>query len=249
MLEILQKKFENYNNTCSITNLCDGCVTFIRDKKYLHITRNADVWVMLPKELKDDFENLKRKYAPKTKGIFIDDCEYYFCLYHNMLYSNRQKSPPKIGNRCKIHETVVMDVDGLKLVNGLHNEKIQFIHSGKVEIGNDVEIGPYTVIHRGTIDETVISDGCKIGALNNIGHNCFIGSDTVFAAGAILNGGVHIGKNCWIGSGVTIKHKIRITDNVVLGMGAVVVKDIYEPGIYVGSPAKFIKPRTEGWNF
>ena len=250
MLEILRKKFETYDKTCPINNLKDGCVTFIRDKKYIHyLKKNKDVWVIAPKELKNEFGLYQEAYSPDIKGIFIDYPEYYFCLYHNMLYGDRPKIEPKIGKGCKIHETVVMDVDGLKIINGPNGEKVQFIHSGWVEIGDNVEIGPYTVIHRGTMAETKISNNCKIGAKNNIGHNCFIGENTVFAVGAILNGGVLIGKNCWISSGVMIKHYTKITNDVVLGMGTMVLKDIMESGIYVGIPAKFLKPIEKGWNF
>jgi len=203
----------------------------------------------VPKELKNDFGMFQQAYSPAVKGIFIDFPEYYFCLYHNFLYRDRKKSKPKIGKNCKIHETVIMDVDGLKVVNGPKGEKVQFIHSGDVVIGDDVEIGPYTVIHRGTMESTKISDGCKIGAKNNIGHNCFIGKNTVFAAGAILNGGVIIGNNCWVSSGVLIKHYTKIVNNVVLGMGAMVLKDITKPGIYIGSPARYYKAIEKGWNF
>ena len=116
-------------------------------------------------------------------------------------------------------------------------------------IGDDVDIGPYTVIHRGTLDSTKILSGCKIGAQNNIGHNCLIDENTVLAVGVILNGGVQVGNNCWFGSGALVKNHVSICEGTVVGMGAVVIKDITEPGIYVGNPAKYIGPVTEGWNF
>ena len=250
MLEILRKKFENYNRTCSIQNLQDGCVSFIRDKKYIqYIRRNKDTWIIVSKDLKNEFEMYQEAYGPAVKAIFTDFPEYYFCLFHNSIYSLREKSNPKIGANCNIHETVVTDVDGLKIVNGPNGEKLQFIHSGHVEIGDDVDIGPHSVIHRGTMETTKISNGCKIGALNNIGHNCYIGENTVFAVGTILNGGVMVGKNCWFGSGVLVKHYTRIVDDVVLGMGAVVLKDITKSGIYIGNPARYYRPVEKGWNF
>ena len=95
----------------------------------------------------------------------------------------------------------------------------------------------------------VIKNGVKIGAKNNIAHNNVIGENTVFAVGAITNGSVTIGNNCWISSGALIKNGVQICDDVVVGLGAVVVKDIIEPGIYVGSPARYLKPLKEGWNF
>jgi UDP-3-O-[3-hydroxymyristoyl] glucosamine N-acyltransferase len=112
-----------------------------------------------------------------------------------------------------------------------------------------VEIGPYSVIHRGTLDSTVIDSGVKAGAYTNIGHNSYIGKNTVCAVRVTINGSVEIGNQCWLSSNVTIRNNIKITDKVIIGTGAVVVKDITESGIYVGNPAKKIKPYKEGWNF
>jgi len=250
MLEILRKKFENYKETCSITDLKDGCVSFIRDKNYLHyIRKNVDAWIIAPKELKNEFGMLQLSYSPKIKGIFIDHNEYYFCLYHNMLYKDRSKTPPKIGKNCKIHPTVIMDVDGLKVVNAPNGEKIPFIHTGCVEIGDNVEIGPYTVIHRATMQKTKISSGCKMGALNNIAHNCCIGKNNIIAAGVVFNGGVKTGENCWIGSNSVFRQRVYIPKDSIIGMGSVVTKTLEKTGIYAGNPARFIKPITKGWNF
>ena len=245
MLEYLLKKFNGYSHTCSITNVKDGCVSFIRNKKYesfLEMIEN-DCWIIISKKINPFYK------SNKVKLLVVDDPDYIFTLYHNEINRNKTKSEVVIGENCKIHSTVILDVDGLKVVNTPDGRKIQFIHTGKVEIGNNVEIGPYTIIHRGTLDSTIIKNGVKIGAHNNIGHNNVIGENTVFAVGAITNGSVQIGNNCWIGSGSLIRNGISICANSVIGLGAVVVKDIKTPGIYMGNPAKFFKPKPKEWNF
>lgn len=50
----------------------------------------------------------------------------------------------------------------------------------------------------------------------------------------------NIGNNVSIGSNATIM-PVSICDNVVIGAGSVVTKNIDRPGIYVGNPAKFLK--------
>ena len=156
----------------------------------------------------------------------MDDPDYAFTIYHNHIYKS-QATPDNItGNNCIIHPTVIMDVEGIKVVNAPDGSKIQFTHTGVVVVEDDVAIGPYTVVHRGTLDATIIRKGVKIGAKNNIGHNNIIGENTVFAAGVITNGSVTIGKNCWVGSGAIIRNGISICDGVVIGMGSVVVKNI-----------------------
>lgn len=244
MLEYLPDIFANYKETCSIMNLRNGCVTFARNRKYLKYLMPTDKHILAVVPFDTQLSVTPNVHLLKAKYP-----EYIFTVYHNHLYRNYIPTQPYIGFDCKIHKTVVMDVDGLKVVNRPDGKKIQFKHTGGVLIENNVEIGPYTVIHRGTLDNTTIESGCKIGAHNNIGHNCMIGQDTVIAAGVILNGGITIGKSCWIASGVMIKHYTNICDNVVIGLGSVVTKDITEPGIYIGNPARYLKPITKGWNF
>lgn len=246
MLEHLLKKFENYKKTCPIANIEEKSVTFMRDwcySKYL-IGIDKDIWVIVPKII-----DMCIEFSNNIKFYYVDDPDYIFTLYHNEIYKNNPVLEPIIGKNCKIHPTVIMDVEGLKVANSPSGKKIQLRHIGNVIIEDNVEIGPYTVIHRGTFESTIIKSGVRIGAKNNIAHNNMIGENTVFAAGVITNGSVKIGKNCWIGSGALIRNGISICDDVVIGLGAVVIKDVTKPGIYVGNPAKWLKPVKEGWNF
>lgn len=244
MLAYLLKKLNNYNETCSITDIKPGCITFIRNSKYSHHLKDidADVCVIVPL----DFDE---KVRSRVKIYKAQDPEYEFTLLHNHLYKDTTPQDIIVGNNCKIHPSAILNVEGIKVVNAVDGSKVQFIHTGNIIIEDDVEIGASCIIHRGTMDSTIIKRGVKIGAGNNIAHNNIIGEDTVFAVGAITNGSVTIGKNCWISSGALIRNGISICDDVVIGLGSVVVKDINKPGIYVGNPAKYLKPVTKGWNF
>ena len=253
MLETLLNLFENYKKTCSIVKPRSKCVTFARSGEYLKYLSGVkkDMWVMLSDDLIDGgFEQYKHLYDPKIKFYFTTHPEYEFTLFHNEINKDRKKYQiAQISQNCKLNETVLLGVEGLKVVNAPDGSKVQFTHTGMVEIEEDVEIGPYSVVHRGTMDNTIIRKGCRFGAFTNIGHNCDVGENTVMAAGVILNGGVKVGKNCWFASGSLIRHYVNICENVVIGLEAVVVKDITEPGIYVGNPARYLKPIEEGWNF
>ena len=55
------------------------------------------------------------------------------------------------------------------------------------------------------------------------------------------NAPVHIGKNCWIGAGVLIVPGITIGDNVVVGAGSVVTKDIPSNVVAVGNPCRVLR--------
>ncbi len=55
------------------------------------------------------------------------------------------------------------------------------------------------------------------------------------------NAPVHIGKNCWIGAGVLIMPGITIGDNVVIGAGSVVTKNIPSNVVAVGNPCRVLR--------
>lgn len=52
---------------------------------------------------------------------------------------------------------------------------------------------------------------------------------------------VHIGKNCWLGAGVVVLPGITIGNNVVVGAGSVVTKDIPDDVVAVGNPCKVLR--------
>ncbi len=110
-----------------------------------------------------------------------------------------------------------------------------------VEIQKDVSIGKNTKIQSHTF----------ICELVKIGSQCFIGHGVMFINDLFSNGGpaqgdkslwkkTIIGNNVSIGSNATIL-PISICDNVVIGAGAVVTKNIEIPGKYAGNPARLIK--------
>lgn len=59
------------------------------------------------------------------------------------------------------------------------------------------------------------------------------------------NAPVHIGKNCWIGAGVIIVPGVTIGDNVVVGAGSIVTKDIPDNVVAVGNPCKVLREVNE----
>ncbi|HKC36046.1 MAG TPA: acyltransferase [Chitinophagaceae bacterium] len=120
-------------------------------------------------------------------------------------------------------------------------------------IGDNSIVGPFTEIQKGV----VIGNNCRIQShsficeLVTIGKNCFIGHGVMFInddwkAGNPARGNKSlwketiIGDNVSIGSNATIM-PVTICDNVVIGAGSVVTKDIAQPGIYAGNPAKKIR--------
>lgn len=59
------------------------------------------------------------------------------------------------------------------------------------------------------------------------------------------NAPVHIGKNCWIGAGALIMPGITIDDNVIVGAGSVVTKDLPPNVVAIGNPCKVLREVNE----
>jgi acetyltransferase-like isoleucine patch superfamily enzyme len=119
-------------------------------------------------------------------------------------------------------------------------------------IGDNSFIGPFTEIQKGVRigSNSKIQSHSFICELVSIGSNCFIGHGVMFINDLMNQGGpsgdkskwkeTTIGNNVSIGSNATIL-PVSICDNVVIGAGSVVTKNIEMPGVYAGNPAKKIK--------
>jgi sugar O-acyltransferase (sialic acid O-acetyltransferase NeuD family) len=114
------------------------------------------------------------------------------------------------------------------------------IRSPQAVVNEDVVVGPGTVL----MDRVVVNSGTVIGeaSILNTGstveHDCRVGNNVHIASGATLAGGVTIGDHCMIGMGCNVIQLVTIGTGCIIGAGATVVRDLSEPGTYVGSPAK-----------
>ena len=117
-------------------------------------------------------------------------------------------------------------------------------------IGDNCFIGPFTEIQKDVSigSRTKVQSHAFICELVTIGDDCFIGHGVMFINDLFQDGGpaggdkskwmaTHIGNHVSIGSNATIL-PVTICDHVVIGAGAVVTKDIQQPGVYAGNPAK-----------
>jgi sugar O-acyltransferase (sialic acid O-acetyltransferase NeuD family) len=103
-----------------------------------------------------------------------------------------------------------------------------------------IKIGEGSIICAGTILTTnlVFGNFTQLNLLTTVGHDTIVGNFCTTGPSVNISGNCNIGNNVYFGSNCTIKQKINIVDNVTIGLGSSVVKDIIEPGVYIGSPVK-----------
>ena len=107
----------------------------------------------------------------------------------------------------------------ISFVNFLANYNVTILDINVVHIGDNVMIGPHTLIT--TVGHPISPKGRR----KHLG----------------VTGPINIGDDVWIGGNVTILPGVTIGNNVVIGAGSVVNKDIPDNSLAVGVPARVIK--------
>ena len=135
------------------------------------------------------------------------------------------------ATREKIQEKLIDE--GLNVVSLIHPSAI---------IGTDVEIGIGTTVMAGVVinSSSRIGKGCIINTSSSLDHDNVIENYVHISPGVNMAGTVKVGKGSWIGIGSVVSNNVNICSGCKVGAGAVVVKDITEPGTYVGVPVRKI---------
>ena len=141
----------------------------------------------------------------------------------------------RIGERCLIHGAAVIGADGFGFAREADGSWVKIPQTGRVLIGNDVEIGAGTTIDRGALGDTVIGDGVKLDNQIQVGHNVQIGAHTAMAGCVGIAGSAVIGARCTVGGGAIILGHLRIADDVDITAGTLVAKPIPRRGSYSGT--------------
>ena len=136
-----------------------------------------------------------------------------------------------IGKNCTLYAGCVIGSDGFGYAKD-DNKWLAIPQTGRVILGDNVDIGSNSTIDRGTLDDTIISSGVKIDNLVQIGHNCMIGENTIIAGCVGIAGSAKIGKNCAIGGAAMILGHLSITDNVTISPGSMITRSIKTSGTY-----------------
>jgi sugar O-acyltransferase (sialic acid O-acetyltransferase NeuD family) len=116
---------------------------------------------------------------------------------------------------------------------------VSLIHPGAI-IGTDVAIGIGTAVMAGVVinGSTRIGKGCIINTSSSLDHDNVIEDYVHVSPGVGTAGSVTVGKRTWLGIGSVVSNNVNICSGCKVGAGAVIVKNITEPGTYVGVPVR-----------
>ena len=124
-----------------------------------------------------------------------------------------------LGDRVEVHAGTVVGGDGFKyhMVEGKH---VKVPHTGRVEVGADVEIGSNCTIDRATFETTRIGEGTKVDNLVMIGHNNQIGRHNLLCGQVGIAGSCKTGDYVVMAGQAGIKDHTEIGDKVMVGAQA-----------------------------
>ena len=172
----------------------------------------------------DDDEEIQSPIRVKVIGksndafTYINDYDIFVAIGNN---KTREKIQTQLG------------VAGANIPTLIHPSAI---------IGEKVEVGIGTVVMAGVVINCCSSTG--VGCIVNTGavidHDNVIEDYVHISPGTRLAGTVKVGQGSWLGIGSVVSNNVDICSDCKIGAGAVVVKDITEPGTYVGVPARRI---------
>ena len=147
-------------------------------------------------------------------------------LYHDVI----------LGDRVEVHAGTVLGGDGFgyRLIDGRH---VKIPQTGRVEVGDDVEIGANCTIDRATFEATRIGEGTKIDNLVMIGHNNQIGRHNLLCGQVGIAGSCKTGDYVVMAGQAGIKDKTEIGDRVMVGAQAGVHRNVPGGQQVLGSPA------------
>jgi UDP-3-O-[3-hydroxymyristoyl] glucosamine N-acyltransferase len=142
----------------------------------------------------------------------------------------------RIGNRVIINANTTIGEDGFGYAShkGMHHKIPQI---GTVIIEDDVEIGACCGVERGTLGDTIIGQGSKLGDLVAIGHGTKIGAHCLLVAQVGIAGSTTLGHHCIVGGQVGIVGHINIGNNVTIAAQAGVINNVPDGKVLLGAPA------------
>ena len=143
-----------------------------------------------------------------------------------------------IGDNFYCNENAVIGTQSFTMADDEQGNKFRIPALGKVLIGNNVEIGVGDNISRGTCGNTILEDYVKLDVLVHVGHDAHLHKNVEITAGCIIGGFADLAEKAYMGINSAVKNRKNIGQKAIIGMGAVVIRDVEDNKTVIGNPAK-----------
>jgi len=168
----------------------------------------------------------------------------------------QENGPWLVKGDTKALMDALSDYDGV--VVGIGNNAIrakkqmQLVNAGAAVvtiIHPDATVSPHALVGSGSVvfAQAVVNACATLGAgvIVNTGsvveHDCVVGDFSHVSPNAVLAGGAQLQEQCWVGAGASVRQLLEVGKAAVVGMGAVVTKDVSAGSVVAGNPARVMK--------
>ncbi len=106
------------------------------------------------------------------------------------------------------------------------------------------DVGPGSVLLAGTVLTADVTVGAHVVTMPHVvlTHDCRLDDFATVCAGVVLGGGVHVGRAAYLGMASSVREGLTVGDRAVVGMGAVVLRDVPGGETWAGVPARPVVP-------
>lgn len=143
-----------------------------------------------------------------------------------------------IGARVIIHSGAVIGSDGFGYdFDAKTGRHVKIIHTGIVQIDDDVEVGANTTIDRGRFGKTHIGEGVKIDNLVMIAHNVTVGAHSIIVSQTGISGSTSLGRYVTLAGQVGLAGHLTIGDRATITAQSGLNKDVPAGAVLAGRHA------------
>ena len=143
-----------------------------------------------------------------------------------------------IGNDFMCNENAVVGNYSFTMSEDEQGNKYRIPSLGRVIIGNSVEIGACDNIEMGGCGDTILEDNVKLEGLVHVGHEAHLHKNIEITTGSIVSGFVEMEEHSYLGVNSSIKNRLHLGKNCIVGMGANVTRSVEANTVVAGNPAR-----------
>jgi acetyltransferase-like isoleucine patch superfamily enzyme len=146
-----------------------------------------------------------------------------------------------VGSDVVIGPCAVVGCSGMGFERTRDGRLVRFPQIGRVTIEDGVDVAAHASVQRGSIGETFLRRGAKVGPHVNVGHNVDVGEDVLIAGHAQIGGSVRLGRGAVVWQGASIANGVSVGEGATVGMSAALRKDIGPGEVWAGNPARRLR--------
>ena len=153
----------------------------------------------------------------------------------NNKFNNQDQFITTVTLDLDLRDQIINKLDADNLTRASIVDKSCYVDPS-AQIAGGTLIGPFGLIAY----QAVLGKVSCVGPYSMITHRAQVGNNCIIHSGTMIAGSTIIGNNCHFNFRSSVIDKLSICDNVTLGAGSMVTKNIDVPGRYVGTPARKI---------